>query len=132
MHKFEKFINLSVNIYELNFYEDDNKWRIKLISIEVSKNDSVNRVTDLAFYKNHFVLIKKIYVFIGKEDNKFICRHCLPSYTTHNVLLNHIQICGQQEITSIKLGKEPYIYILEKSISWESFIFQNYTRFWGR
>ena len=58
-------------------------------------------------------------MFIGKADNEYICRRCLNSYTTQNVLINHIQNCGQQEINSIKLSKEPYIYIyiLEKSFS---------------
>ena len=68
MYKFEKLNNLSINIYELNFYQDDNKWKHKLIPIEISKNDSVNKVIDSAIYKNHSALIKKLNVFIGKED----------------------------------------------------------------
>ena len=38
MHKFEKLINLSISIFELNFYLDNNKWNHKLIPIELSEN----------------------------------------------------------------------------------------------
>ena len=37
VHKFEKLNNLSINIFELNFYQDQNKWRHKLIPIKISK-----------------------------------------------------------------------------------------------
>ena len=56
VHKFNELNYLSVNIFELYFHQDQNKWRHKLIPIEVSKNNS-DRVIDLAIYKNHYVLI---------------------------------------------------------------------------
>ena len=40
MHRFEKLNNLSMNIYELNFYQDGDKWKHNLIPIEISKNES--------------------------------------------------------------------------------------------
>ena len=40
MHRFEKLNNLSINIFELNLYQEQNKWQHKLISIEISKNES--------------------------------------------------------------------------------------------
>ena len=52
VHKFNELNNLSVNIFELNFYQDHNQWKHKLIPIEISKNNS-DRVVDLAIYKNH-------------------------------------------------------------------------------
>ena len=58
VHKINELNNLSVNIFELIFYQDQIKWRHKLIPIEVSKKNS-NRVNDLAIYKNHYILIKK-------------------------------------------------------------------------
>ena len=73
VHKFNELNNLSVNIFELNFYQDQNHWKHKLIPIEVSKNES-DRVIDLAIYKNHYVLIKKLDVFLGDHDKKYICR----------------------------------------------------------
>ena len=51
-HKFIDLNNLSVNIFELNFYQDKNKWKHNLIPIEISKNES-DRVVDLLIYKNH-------------------------------------------------------------------------------
>ena len=59
MYSFEKLNNLSINIYELGF--DQNKH--KLIPIEISKNVS-DKVIDLLIYKNHYVPIKKLNVFI--------------------------------------------------------------------
>ena len=56
VHRFNELNNLSVNIFELSFYQDHNKWKHKLIPIEVSKNDS-DRIIDLAICKNHYVLI---------------------------------------------------------------------------
>ena len=46
VHKFNELNNLSVNIYELNFYQDGDKWKHNLIPIEVSKNGS-DKVIDL-------------------------------------------------------------------------------------
>ena len=46
LHKFNELNNLSVNIFELNFYQDQNQWKHKLIPNEISKNDS-DRVVDL-------------------------------------------------------------------------------------
>ena len=53
VHKFEKLNNLSINIFELNFYQDGNNWKHNLIPIEISKNDESDRVVDLLIYKNH-------------------------------------------------------------------------------
>ena len=47
VQKFNELNNLSVNIFELNFYQDQNYWKHKLIPIEISKNNS-DRVIDLA------------------------------------------------------------------------------------
>ena len=46
VHRFNELNNLSVNIYELNFYQDGDKWKHYLIPIENSKNESDN-VIDL-------------------------------------------------------------------------------------
>ena len=52
VHKFNEVNNLSVNIFELNFYQDRNQWKHKLIPIEISKNNT-DRIIDLAIYRNH-------------------------------------------------------------------------------
>ena len=109
VHKFNELNNLSVNIFELNFYQDQNQWKHKLIPIEVSKNDS-DRVIDLAVYKNHYVLIKKLEVFLGDHNKKFICRQYLGSYTSKNMLMKQKQKCGEDNITTIKTSLDSHLH----------------------
>ena len=85
VHKLNELNNLSFNIFELNFYQDQNQWKHKLIPIEVSKNDS-DRVIDLAIYKNHYALTKKLDIFLGDHNKKYICRRCSNSYTSETML----------------------------------------------
>ena len=40
VHKFIELNNLSINIFELNFYQDQKNWKHNLIPIEISKNIS--------------------------------------------------------------------------------------------
>ena len=37
VHKFNELSNLSINIFELYLYQDQNKWKHKLIPIEINK-----------------------------------------------------------------------------------------------
>ena len=108
VHKFNELNNLSVNIFELNFYQDQNQWRHKLIPIEVSKNNS-DRIKDLAIYKNHYVLIKKLDVFLGDHDKKYICRQCLSSYTSEKMLMKHKPKCENIDNTTIKTSSESHL-----------------------
>ena len=89
VHMFEKWNNLSITIYEFSFYQDQNRWRRKLIPIEISKNDESNRVVDLLIYTNHYALIKKLNVFLGDQIENFICTRCLNSFTSENMLMIH-------------------------------------------
>ena len=109
VHKFNEPNKLSVNIFELTFYQDQNQWKHKLIPIEVSKND-LDRVIDLAIYKNHYVLIKNLDVFLGDHNKKYICRQCLNSYTSENMLMKHKQKCGDDNITTIKTSNESHLH----------------------
>ena len=117
VHKFNELNNLSVNIFELNFYQDQNQWKHKLIPIEFSKNNS-DRVIDLAIYKNHYVLIKKLDVFLGDHNKKYICRRCLSSYTSENMLMKHKEKCGDDNITVIKTSNKSHLY-------WEKYFHKN-------
>ena len=117
IHKFNELNDLSVNIFELNFYQDQNQWRHKLIPIEISKNNS-DKVIDLAIYKNHYVLIKKLDVFLGDHNKKFICRRCLSSYTSENMLIKHKEKCGDDNITVIKTSNKSHLY-------WEKYFHKN-------
>ena len=109
MHKFEKQNNLSINIFEINFYQEQSKWKHKLIPIGISKNES-NRFINSLIYKKHYVLTEKLDVFLGKQDCRYICKRCLKSYTSENVIINHKQQCIQKEITSIRTSPESHIY----------------------
>ena len=109
VHKFNELNKLSVNIFEINFHQDQNQWKHKIIPIEISKNNS-DRVIDLAIYKNHYVLIKKLDVFLGDHNKKFICRRCLSSYTSQNMLIKHKEKCGDGNITVIKTSNESHLH----------------------
>ena len=93
----------------MNFYQEQNQWKHKLIPIEISKNNS-DRVIDLAIYKNHYVLIKKLDVFLGDQNKKIICRRCLSSYTSENMLIKHKPKCETNDITSIKTSNESHLH----------------------
>ena len=110
VHRFNELNNLSVNIYELNFYQNgDDKWKHNLIPIEVSKNGS-DKIVDLLIYKNHYALIKKLHVFLGDHNKSFVCRRCLNSYTCENALINHKDKCGDDNICSIRTSNESHLY----------------------
>ena len=61
VYTFGKLNNLSINIFESNFYQEQNICKHKLIPIEVSKNDS-DRVIDFLISKNRDVLFEKLFV----------------------------------------------------------------------
>ena len=109
VHKFNEINNLSVNIFELNFYQDQNQWKHKIIPTEINKNNS-DRVIDLAIYKSHYVLIKKVDVFLGDYNKKFICRRCLSSNTSEYMLMKHKENCGDDIITTIKASNETHLH----------------------
>ena len=108
-HNFEKLHNLSINIFEVIFYQEQDKWNCKLIPIENSKNES-DRVGDFWSYKNHYVLIKNLNVLLGKQDCRYICKRRLKSYTSENKILKHKQQRIQNEKTSIRTSPQSHIY----------------------
>ena len=109
VHHPNELNNLSIYIFELNFYQDQNKWNYKLISIEVSENES-DRVVDLLLYKNHYALTKKLNVFLGDHHKTFICRRCLNSYKSEEMLMLHKQECRDDSITTIKTSNELHLH----------------------
>ena len=109
VHRFNELDNLSVNIFELSFYQDGDKWKQNLIPIEVSKNES-DRVVDLLIYKNHYALIKKLHVFLGDHNKSFVCRQCLSSYSCENALINHKEKCGDENICTIRTSNDSHLY----------------------
>ena len=108
--KVEKLNNLAINIFDLSFYQDDKIWKHTLIPLEISENKNGDYEIDLLIYKNHYVLIKKLHVFLGKSKCTHVCRRCLSSYSKEKVLQKHKFKCKQQEITSIRTSKVSHIY----------------------
>ena len=108
VHRFNEINNLSINIFELIFYQDQNKWRHKLIPIEISKNES-HRDIDLLIYENHYAL-KKFNVILGDHHKSFICSRCMNSHTSENMLMLHKRKYGHDNITTIKISNESHIY----------------------
>ena len=109
VHKFGKLNNLSINILEINFYQDKDKWKHNLIPFEISKNES-DKVIDLLIYKNHYALIKKLNVFLGDHHENFICRRCFNSYTNENALRNNKEKCGHDNICTIRTSSDSHLY----------------------
>ena len=115
VHKFNELNKLSVKIFELKLCQDQNEWKKNLLPIEVSKNES-SRIFDLLIYKNLYALNKKFNVFSGDHHKIFICRRCLSSYTSENMLMLHKQKCGDDNkyttktsSESIFIGKEHFL-----------------------
>ena len=123
MHKFQKLNNLSNNIFEINFYQDGGKWKHKMVPIELSKNKT-DKVIDLLLYKNHYALIKKLNVFLGKQGGRYICRKCSNGYTSDNMIIRHKQKCDMShDITTITTSNKPYIH-------WDKHSHTNPVFFW--
>ena len=70
--KFDKLNNLSLNVFELHFYQDKNNWNNNLTPIEISKNDESDRVVDSIKYKNLSALIEKLNVILGNHKQIFL------------------------------------------------------------
>ena len=105
----EKLKNLSINIFELNIYQDKNEWKHNLLPIDVSKIESY-RVVDLIKYKNHYALIKKLKVILGDRHKNFICRRCLNTYTSENMLKKQKPKCENNDTTTIRTSLESHLH----------------------
>ena len=53
---------------------------------------------------------EKLDVFLGDHNKKFICRQCLSSYTSENMLMKHKQKCGDDNITTIRTSNESHLH----------------------
>ena len=109
MHRFEKLNKLTINIFELNFCLDKNKWKHNTIPFEISKNES-GSVVDLLIYTNHYALVRKINVFSGDHHKKFICRRCLESITSENMLMLRKPKCENNEICGVRTSSDSHLH----------------------
>ena len=49
-------------------------------------------------------------MFLGDHNKKFICRQCLSSYTSENMLMKHKQKRGEDNMTTIKTSPETHLH----------------------
>ena len=89
----------------MNYHQDQSKWKHNMTFIEISKNDS-DGVVDFLIFKNHYVLIEKLLVFLGNRKKSFICRRCLNSYTSEKMLRILEPKCENFDVTTIKTSRE--------------------------
>ena len=89
--------------------------------IEISKKES-DRIVDSLLCKNHYALIKKIIVFLRDQHKNFICRRCLSSYTSENMLILHKPKCENNDITTIRTLSESHLH-------WKNFFHENLLSF---
>ena len=68
LHRFETIYNLSINIFETNFYQDQYNWKHQIVTSDISEKASRSDIT-LSIYKSHYFSIKKN-VFLTKQHNK--------------------------------------------------------------
>ena len=109
VHIFNETNNSSVGIFEITFYRDPIKWKHKVITIEISKNESYRDIDSL-IYKNHYVLLKKLKVVLGDHICTYVCIRCLNSYTSQNELIKQKQQCGEEDKFSLRLSTEFHLY----------------------
>ena len=107
--KFENLNNqFTINVFEYS-KEEDNEYQ--LVPVYISKNIENRRIIDLILYKNHYILFKKLHVFIGKHDNIYVCRNCLSGYTVQSEFITHKRLCGNK-------NKSVYIPSKETHVMW--------------
>ena len=112
IHKFENLNNqLSINVFQYS-KEEDNEYQ--LVPLYISKNIENRRIIDLILYKHHYILLKKLHVFIGKHGNIYVCRNCLSSYSVQSELILHKRLCGNK-------NKSVYIPSKETHVKWNKY-----------
>ena len=65
---------------------------------------------DLIIYKNHCALIERLNLFLGDQHKHFICRRCLSSYTSENMIMIHEPKCENNDITTIGTSNESHLH----------------------
>ena len=101
-------MRIDENVVGEDWYADINivnSWEY----IEISKTES-DRVVDYLIYKNHYVLIKKVNVFLSDHHKIFICRRYLNSYTSEIMLTLHKPKCEDKDITTVRTSLDFHLH----------------------
>ena len=102
---------LSIKVFECTTDEDND---YKLVPLYLSKNIENRRMIDLVLYKNHYILLEKLHVFIGKHDNSYVCINCLSSYSVQSEVTTHKKFCGNK-------NKSVYIPTKKSHVKWDKY-----------
>ena len=73
--------------------------------------------------------MKKLDVFLGDHNKKFICRRCLNSYTSENMLMIQKPKCENNDITTIRTSPESHLHWKKNSFIRNPLIFRIYADF---
>jgi hypothetical protein len=121
VRKFEKHNNLAINLYcferskilPCSLSSQTHKADIKVINLLMLP---INTKPNLSFASKksllyHFVWIKNLSRLLSKQlsnhNNKcFVCERCLNSFTTDNLLQNHLRYCLKSNQCCVKLPDE--------------------------
>ena len=68
-------------------------------------------------------------MFLGNHNKSFVCRRCLSSYTCENVLKNHKEKCGDDNICTIRTSKESHLFLEKKHFHKNPLYFRIYADF---
>ena len=100
---------LSIKVFE---YSTDEAIDFRLFPLYIFELNDYRRIIDLILYKNHYILLKKLHVFIGKQDRRFECRNCLNSYTNQLELTTLKRLSGNND-------KSLYLPCKENHVKWD-------------
>jgi hypothetical protein len=132
VRKFEKHNNLAINLYcferskilPCSLGSQTHKADIKVINLLMLP---INTKPNLSFASKksllyHFVWIKNLSRLLSKQlsnhNNKsFVCERCLNSFTTDNLLQNHLRYCLKSNQCCVKLPDETKKYLQFQNIS---------------
>ena len=59
--------------------------------------------------KTHYAPIKKLNVFVGNKNENLICKKCLNSYKSENMLVIHEPKCENYDITTIRTSRGSHL-----------------------
>ena len=81
---------LSLNIFEFSTDENNDH---KLNPLYISNRMKTEEFR-FFFYKNDYILLGKLHVFISKQDRRYVCRNCYNNYTNQLELTTHKRLCS--------------------------------------
>ena len=99
--KFENLNNLNVNVFELT----------KTVLTPIHTNTNYDQPqTDLLLFENHYCLITKLHCLINKDSHmKWVYRRCLTTFSSEDILNQHINRCQKQQPTNITFSWKDHL-----------------------